>query len=121
MNIESMVNSIAKTCESLNEDPRPYDEYTPEEQAAYDADASGAVGVGAYFDDVYDVNYYVNSNGDFGGVRLLVAFGGPTIYVDTCRREVAGSWGLQSASAKLSHAACDLVNAYFNEVYYCTH
>ena len=45
-----------------------------------------------YLTDALDVVYYVNSNREYVGTRLLIAFGGPTIWVDTYTRTVAGNW-----------------------------
>lgn len=36
-----------------------------------------------YFSDVYDIEYRISGNGEFRSVRLMVACGGPNIYVDT--------------------------------------
>ena len=45
-----------------------------------------------YLQDVYNIEYYVDSNKEYLGARLLVAFGGPNIYVDTRYKKVEGHW-----------------------------
>ena len=45
-----------------------------------------------YLTDALDIVYYVDSNREYLGTRVLVAFGGPTIWVDTFKRTVEGQW-----------------------------
>ena len=76
--------SIAEGIENpteLNEDGEPI--------TAYD-----------YLQDVYDIEYYVDSNKEYLGARLLVAFGGPNIYIDTRYNTIEGHWWGDYAEAK---------------------
>ena len=41
----------------------------------------------------YDIRYLVDSSKRFLGAEILVAGGGPTIWVDTWDKEVKGYWG----------------------------
>ena len=45
-----------------------------------------------YCQDVLDVEYIIGSDGSFKGARLLVAFGGPNIWIDTRHGRVEGYW-----------------------------
>ena len=60
------------------------DEETGEkrEQSAYD-----------WMEGTYDIRYYVDSSKRYLGAEMLVAGGGPTIWVNTWTKEVEGSWG----------------------------
>ena len=51
-----------------------------------------------YLQDALDIEYIVNSKGDYLGARVLVAFGGPNIWIDTRRARVDGYWWGNSAS-----------------------
>ena len=51
-----------------------------------------------YLEDALDIEYIVNSKRQYLGARVLVAFGGPNIWVDTKRGIVEGSWWGESAS-----------------------
>ena len=55
-----------------------------------------------YLEDALDVEYVVNSQRECLGGRVLVAFGGPNIWVDTRTMTVEGSWwgNRQEASFK---------------------
>tara|TARA_R100001460_G_scaffold43298_1_gene79578 strand:- start:153 stop:536 length:384 start_codon:yes stop_codon:yes gene_type:complete len=46
-----------------------------------------------YLEHVYDIKYLVGSDGSYYGAELLVAGGGPNIYVDTRSMVVQGYWG----------------------------
>jgi len=45
-----------------------------------------------YLQDCLDMQYIVNGEGEFLGARILVAFGGPNIWIDTMRCTVDGNW-----------------------------
>ena len=46
----------------------------------------------AWMEDVYDIEWITFNDGTFKGARLLVAGGGPTIWVNVKRDEVEGYW-----------------------------
>ena len=46
-----------------------------------------------YFEDVYDVEYSIGGDGSLRGVRVMIACGGPNIWVDTNNGCVSGAWG----------------------------
>lgn len=45
-----------------------------------------------YLRDALDIEYIVNGKGEYLGARVLLAFGGPNIWVDTRRGIVEGAW-----------------------------
>lgn len=57
-----------------------------------------------YLGDVLDIEYIVNSKREYLGARILVAFGGPNIWVDTKRGIVEGYWWGDKASASFEDA-----------------
>ena len=46
-----------------------------------------------WMEDVYNIRYIVDSEKKYLGAMLMVAGGGPTIWVNTWTNEVAGYWG----------------------------
>ena len=46
-----------------------------------------------WMESTYDIRYLVSSDKSFLGAEILVAGGGPTIWVDTFREQVTGWWG----------------------------
>ena len=45
-----------------------------------------------YLDDVYDIEYIIDADGNYRGAELMVAGGGPNIYVETRDNTVRGYW-----------------------------
>ena len=50
-------------------------------------------GASEWMEDVYDIRYIVDGKKKYLGAMLMVAGGGPTIWVNTWTNEVEGSWG----------------------------
>ena len=68
-------------------------------------------------DDVLDVDYTINSRMEYKGVRLLVAFGGPNIYIDTNRGIVEGCWWTDHAEAWIPSEVCATIDDVWAEYY----
>ena len=45
-----------------------------------------------YLSDALDIEYTVNSKREYLGARVLVAFGGPNIWINTRNKTVEGYW-----------------------------
>jgi hypothetical protein len=45
-----------------------------------------------YLSDVLDIEYTVNGRGEYLGARVLVAFGGPNIWINTRTKTIEGYW-----------------------------
>jgi len=45
-----------------------------------------------YLSDALDIEYVRDSQGNYRGAIVLVAFGGPNIWIDTRWKEVRGAW-----------------------------
>lgn len=52
-----------------------------------------------YLQDALDIEYIVNSKREYLGARVLVAFGGPNIWVNTRTKVVEGYWWGEYAKA----------------------
>jgi hypothetical protein len=55
-----------------------------------------------YLQDALDIEYIVNSKGEYLGARVLVAFGGPNIWVNTRASTVEGAWWSDRADASFT-------------------
>ena len=79
--LRRMCKNIA---ESISEPQQITDEETGEkrEQSA-----------GDWMEHTYDIRYYVDSRKRYLGAEIMVAGGGPTVWVDTWDNEVKGYWG----------------------------
>ena len=72
-----------------------------------------------YFNDCYDIEYTIGSDMDYRGVRVMVACGGPNIYINTKRGTVELYWWTEHAEADLSKEAIEEIDAVFEELYTC--
>lgn len=86
--LQNHVNSIAKTLtdgfgDELNDDDEPF--------SAFD-----------YLQDSLDIHWVLNNDRTYRGARVLVAFGGPNIWVDTNTGLVEGYWWGDYAKASFT-------------------
>jgi hypothetical protein len=66
---------------------------TEEEAKAYLDASNGEIISGMdYLEGVLDIEYIVNSKKEYLGARVLVAFGGPNIWINTRTKQVEGYW-----------------------------
>jgi len=70
-----------------------------------------------YLSDALDIEYIVGSNRDNNnerellGARILVAFGGPNIWINTRTKQVEGYWWGDSCTMSYDNDAFDLDDA----------
>ena len=67
-----------------------------------------------YVEDNFGIDYIWRMGVGLIGVRILVAFGGPSIYIDTFDSVVRGYWG-GTQSYPLSYTVSDTINDYFED------
>ena len=72
-----------------------------------------------YFNDALDITYYISSYKEFRGVRIMVAYGAPNIYIDTYRREIELYNWTETAKVCLDSDLCDAIDEAFEEIYDC--
>ena len=71
------------------------------------------------FIDAYtlDANYVIDGRGNMRGAWLYMTLGGPTVWVDTMRGVVRGTWGTDEFEWGLSEKAHDWVCEQADEMY----
>ena len=67
-----------------------------------------------YIEDNFGIDYIWRMGIGLIGVRILVAFGGPNIYIDTFDRVVRGYWG-GTQYYPLGYNVADTINDYFED------
>ena len=73
-----------------------------------------------YLSDVLDATYYTTGrNGEYKGVRLMLTYGGPNVYLDTYFRTLELYWWNESATVDLLPNEADEVDAMWSELYNC--
>ena len=72
----------------------------------------------SWMEGVYDIRYLVDREKRYLGAKLMVAGGGPTIWVNTWTSEVEGSW----AGDRCTHYFQDNIglDQYNEEMYNCS-
>jgi hypothetical protein len=91
--LQNHVQSIAQNLSNP-----PFDEWNE----GRDIDSEGEYSAFDYLQDALDIEYIVNSKAEYLGARVLVAFGGPNIWVNTRTKTVEGHWWSDSARASFS-------------------
>ena len=61
-----------------------------------------------YLSDVLDIQYIVSGSGEYLAARILVAFGGPNIWINTQTKTVEGYWWGDSAFAPYCRDEMDI-------------
>lgn len=69
--------------------------------------------------DVLDIKYLVDSRREYAGIELLVAFGGPNIYVSTISGKVELYWWGDYASWNIPGYVQDALNEFGEELFSC--
>lgn len=70
-------------------------------------------------DGIYDVEYTVGGDKQYRGVRIMVACGGPNIYIDTNTGDVELYWGNESARYPMSSDVVNYIDSVFEETFAC--
>lgn len=70
-------------------------------------------------DDVYDIEYRIGSDKEYRSVRIMVACGGPNIYINTATKQVELYWWNEHESYPIGYDVCDEIDAIFEEYYKC--
>ena len=97
--LEDQVRHIAHTIEQ-----GVWDDFTPTEDEPFPS----AFG---YLQDALDIQYIVNGKREYIAARVLVAFGGPNIWINTQTKTVDGYWWGTTASASYHTDALGLDEA----------
>ena len=84
-----------------------------------DIDCRDICGMWDYFDDFLDIDYITNYRKEYKACRVLVAFGGPNIYIDTYSGEVALYWWSDRASYPLSRDTMDVIDEWAEDYFNC--
>ena len=75
--------------------------------------------IGDYFNDFYDIDDIVDSNKKYEACRVVGAFGGPNICIDTWMKRVMLSWWGEYAKAYIPDDLCEQIDEFFKTLYEC--
>ena len=80
-----------------------------------DVDEYEQLSIWDFLNDVYDVEYRVGSDKEYRSVKIMVACGGPNIYIDTASALVKLYWWTEYAEYPLSYEARDAIDEWAEE------
>ena len=72
-----------------------------------------------YLQDALAIEYVVNSKKEYRGARIMVACGGPNIWINTRTNTVEGYWGSDAAFATYGRDSIGL-DAALEDLYMCS-
>ena len=87
--------------------------------AVVDTEDLEQLGIDDYLEDTYDIEYRCGSDKEYRSVRIMIACGGPNIYVDTAKKAVLLYWWTDSARYYLSDTAVNAVDELAEELWRC--
>lgn len=65
----------------------------------------------------YDMEFIVTADKEYKGIRIWVAVGGPSVWMDTTEKTVKLAWWGERAECDLYSDACALIDEYGEEMY----
>ena len=80
-------------------------------------DELGQITMYDYFANTYDMEYVITSDKEYKGVKIWVAVGGPSVWIDTTDKTVKLAWWGERAQADLYSDACAKIDEYGEEMY----
>ena len=86
------MTAIRKKSETCEEQLRRMCKNIAEDITAGNPDDKDSRTASAWMEDVYDIEWITYRDGSYKAARLLVAGGGPTIWVNVYTNEVEGYW-----------------------------
>lgn len=72
-----------------------------------------------FFNEALDIEYRIGSDREYRSVCIMIAFGGPNIYVDTGSRKVELYWWNEEGEAFLDGEVVDAIDEFMEELYNC--
>lgn len=72
-----------------------------------------------YIIDALDINYILNSDRTYKGVRILVAFGGPNAWINTLTGQLEVAWWSEPIYRDLPGAFCEAIDESLEDMFNC--
>lgn len=69
-------------------------------------------------DSMYNIDWVLDYNKEYEACRIMIACGGPNIYINTWDKCVELYWWTESGKAWLPSEVCDYIDDYMKELFY---
>ena len=111
---ETCEEQLRRMCKNIAEE---ITEGKTERLSDYDSKCEVILEAGRFMEDVYDIEWITHQDHRYKGARLLVAGGGPNIWVNLMTNTVDGYWWTD----KCSHGFMDNIGLddYLSELHAC--
>jgi hypothetical protein len=110
------MSDLRSYCERIAEDVTKMVNDPSAWLAENDMDEDYCYHISAWLDSVLDVEMSIGINGTYRGAKIMVAYGGPNIYVNTRTGTVDGYWGDEQASVEIPSEVCEALDEYISEI-----
>lgn len=122
--LEAYVDGCYYTCPDCGEKIKLPDDVgdkykCPDCGEIHDVDDLEQLGLYDYFEDILDIEYLVDSKKQYKACKICVAYGGPSIYIDTETCNVELYWWGSRASYRILNSAVDAVDEWAEEYFNC--
>lgn len=123
--IDAYVNGEYKRCPDCGEiHQRDWDDIAdvfrcPECGSVGSVDDWDTLSIWEYLDDFFDLEYRCGSDKKYRSCRVMIACGGPNIYLDTASGAVELYWWNERASYPISSDAAELIDEWAAELWSC--
>ena len=67
--------------------------------------------------ELFDIEYRINGSREYRSVCVMIACGGPNIYIDTAAKAVILRWWGENAEYPLSYKAVEAIDQYWEEMF----
>ena len=115
-----MKNELKKYVDGIRDDLKNlYDSDITDEERDEREENGEAYDLYSYFNDALDIEYTIDSRGEYLGAKIYVTLGGPNIWIDTREGYVKGAWGTEREESWIPSEICDEINSIFEEYYNC--
>lgn len=85
----------------------------------HDVDDLEQLGIWDYMDDALDIEYRVSGRMELRSVQVMIACGGPNIYIDTGVKAVRLFWWSDRAEYPLDYDACAEIDEWAEQLFEC--
>lgn len=117
---ETMMNELKKYVDGIRDELKAlYELDITDEEREKREESGDPCSLYDYFDDVLDIEYTIDSQGEYLGARVYVTLGGPNVWIDTCEGYVKGAWGTDREESWIPSEINDEINDIFREYYDC--
>ena len=117
--LEDIADGNLFICESCGEELHEHDFTDKCPRCGAGEDEIRTLSVYDWLEDVLDIDVLCTLRGEYKAAKILVAFGGPNIYVDTWAREVNLYWWNESGSWSFSIEAANEIDEAVSELFSC--